>query len=195
MRGRGKDQAPLFDYERKLPNGFAYYPEFLSGEEEETLVAIFHELPLVNAPYKEYTAKRRILNYGLGYDEEEGRILPGEPLPAFLRPMGTRAAARAVVPKDRIAEALITQYEPGVGVGWHCDNEPFQMVIGVSLGSWGTMQLRPLKNATASESYSLTLEPRSVYILQGESRWAYQHRILPTTGERFSVTLRTLPTS
>jgi alkylated DNA repair dioxygenase AlkB len=184
---------PLFDYGQALPNGFTYHPNFLSEHEEAALIALFEKLPLKNAPYKEYIANRRILSFGWGYNEEEGQLIQGAPLPDFLRPIATRAAALAGIPKDRVVEALITEYRPGTGVGWHCDQESFQMVIGVSLGSWCRFDLRPLKSAGARDSYSLTLEPRSAYLMKGESRWSYQHRVEPTKGHRYSITFRTLP--
>lgn len=193
MRGRPADQMPLFDYGQTLPNGFSYHPDFLFESEEAMLLALFAELPLKNASYKEYTAKRRILSYGWGYNEEDGKLTPGEALPDFLRPVAVRAAALAGISKDRVVEALITEYPPGTGVGWHCDQESFQMVIGVSLGSWCTFDLRPLKSSGLTDEYSLSLEPRSAYLMKGESRWSYQHRVQPTKGHRFSITFRTLP--
>ena len=194
MRGRAADQIPLFDYGQTLPNGFSYHPDFLSESEEALLLELFAELPLKNAPYGEYIAKRRILSFGWMYNEEEQKLAPAfEPLPDFLRPIATRAAALAGIPKDRVVEALITEYPLGAGVGWHCDQESFQMVLGVSLGSWFTFDLRPLKSSGLKDEYSLTLEPRSAYLMKGESRWSYQHRVEPTKGHRYSITFRTLP--
>lgn len=158
------------------------------------LLQAFAELPLLPAPYGEYTAKRRILSFGWSYNEEAGKLMPSrEPLPDFLRPLAARGAALAGIPKTRVVEALITEYRPGTGVGWHCDQESFQMVIGVSLGSWCSFDLRPLKSSGLSGEYSLTIEPRSAYLMKGESRWSYQHRVRPTKGHRYSITLRTLP--
>ena len=39
---------------------------------------------------------------------------------------------------------------------------------------------------------SLEVEPRSAYLLSGESRWTWEHRIFPGDRLRFSVTFRTL---
>jgi len=38
----------------------------------------------------------------------------------------------------------------------------------------------------------MALAPRSIYRLEGEGRWAWQHRIPPTPGLRYSITFRTL---
>lgn len=193
MRSRAADQAPLFDFGQSYPNGFSYIPDFIAPEEELLLMDIFAELPLERAPYKEYIANRRILNFGWSYDEQEGRLVSGTPLPNFLKPFAVRAAALAGIPKGCVVEALITEYQPGTGVGWHCDNESFDMVLGVSLGSWCTFDLRPLASSGETDTYSLTLEPRSAYLMRGKSRWSYQHRVVPTKGLRYSITFRTLP--
>ncbi len=193
MRSRAGDQSPLFDFGQSYPNGFSYHPNFISVDEEASLIAAFEKLPLTPAPYKEYTAKRRILSFGWGYDQEQEQLIPGEPLPDFLRPVAARSAAFAGIPKDRVVEALITEYRPGTGVGWHCDNESFEMVLGVSLGSWCTFDMRPLRSSGETESFSVTLEPRSIYLMRGSSRWNYQHRVMPTKALRYSITFRTLP--
>jgi alkylated DNA repair dioxygenase AlkB len=39
---------------------------------------------------------------------------------------------------------------------------------------------------------SLALEPRSIYLLQGEARWGWQHSIAPTPALLWSITFRTL---
>ncbi|HEV7121408.1 MAG TPA: alpha-ketoglutarate-dependent dioxygenase AlkB, partial [Candidatus Paceibacterota bacterium] len=62
MRKRPAGQYKLFDTPVQLPSGFVYQPEFITQREEEQLVSLFEELPLANAPYHEYTAKRRILS-------------------------------------------------------------------------------------------------------------------------------------
>lgn len=191
MRKRPADQYTLFDTAVSLPNGFVYRPEFITASEQEMLVHEIEQLPLRNAPYMEYVAKRRILSFGWGYEHD--RFVPGPPLPDFLVPLAKRIAKWAVIPEDSIVEALITEYEPGAGVGWHCDNEPCETIVGISLSGWADMQLRPLarwgdsKNATR-----LSLEPRSAYLMQKDSRWKHQHRIMPVETLRYSITFRTL---
>jgi alkylated DNA repair dioxygenase AlkB len=37
----------------------------------------------------------------------------------------------------------------------------------------------------------LTLEPRSIYLLQGVARWRWQHSVAPTKSLRWSITFRT----
>ncbi len=191
MRKRPADQYKLFDIPVQLPNGFVYQPEFITKREEEQMVALFEELPLENAPYHEYTAKRRILSYGWAYDAA-GNTIPGEPIPDFLKQLIQRIAKWTNIPRANIVQALITEYTPGAGVGWHCDNERCENVIGISFAGWADMQLRPLaRHGDQKDITRLSLEPRSAYLMQLDSRWKYQHRIMPVETLRYSITFRT----
>jgi alkylated DNA repair dioxygenase AlkB len=98
----------------------------------------------------------------------------------------------AHIPERNIVQALITEYTPGAGVGWHCDNERCENVIGISLAGWADMQLRPLpRHGDQKDVTRLSLEPRSAYLMQLDSRWKYQHRIMPVETLRYSITFRT----
>ena len=196
-RSRAGDQYPLFDFGMTYPNGFTYKPDFITPDEESALIASIENLELTNAPYKEYVANRRIKNFGWSYDPTTNDLVPGEPLPNFLRPLAARIAAYLGIPKSHIIEALVTEYQPGVGVGWHRDNEKADKVIGISLAGWCDFQLQKIGNNRAGraveESLTVTVEPRSIYVMQGESRWDYLHRVVPTKALRYSVTFRTVP--
>lgn len=188
---RSSNQAVLFDMPRSLPNGLVYKPDFLTKDEEEILLAYIQNLPLFHAPYKEYIAKRRILNFGWSFDFHKEKLIPGPPLPRFLQGTQYKIAKWLGIEKHRVAEALITEYSPGTQLGWHVDNEAFETVIGISLGSWSTIRFRPLRNP--KDILALELEPRSAYIMQNEVRWKWQHSVAPVPALRYSITFRTLP--
>src|SRR5438067_13859064 len=64
-RARRLSQPSLFDdlpepLPAGLPEGLAYEAEFLSRDEEQSLVDLIRTLPLHAAKYKEYTARRRV---------------------------------------------------------------------------------------------------------------------------------------
>jgi len=88
---------------------------------------------------------------------------------------------------------LLSEYRPGTPLGWHRDVPDFEDIVGVSLRSNAVMQLRPYPPASASAPAGLQLliEPRSIYMLRGEARWASQHSIAPTEALRYSITMRT----
>jgi alkylated DNA repair dioxygenase AlkB len=88
--------------------------------------------------------------------------------------------------------ALVTQYRPGVQLGWHRDSPEYGMLAGVSLAGSGVMRLRPYGTKVASkEILKLTLEPRSAYSMRDDARWGWQHSMAPAPMLRYSVTFRT----
>lgn len=192
---RSGGQEKLFDTGVQLPNGLIYRPDFITAEEEKEVLWAFAHLPLREARFKEFTAKRRIAGFGWGYDYERERIVPGPPLPEFLRPMARRIEKWMDIGRGRVVEALVSEYRPSAAIGWHRDNEKFEHIIGVSFGGWCRMRWRPLRLAERSgrNVLSMELEPRSAYLMQNEIRWQWQHSIPPTRAHRYSVTFRTLP--
>jgi hypothetical protein len=60
---RDPQQAGFFDAERQLPEGLLYEPDFLTREEEDDLVAHVAPLPLREAKFREYFAKRRVAHF------------------------------------------------------------------------------------------------------------------------------------
>lgn len=203
---RAAGQAKLFDTGTNLPSGFVYRPDFLTTEEEAELLAYFMDLPFERSTSAEgYVAKRRIINFGWSYDFDTGKLIPGPPLPPFLTPLARKIAKWLDIPKARVAEALISEYEPGAAIGWHRDNESFESIIGISLSGWAKMRLRPLESArdmrlrgkprSGKEVVTLDLEPRSAYLMQKDSRWKFQHSIPKLSMLRYSITFRTLPPS
>lgn len=70
----------------------------------------------------------------------------------------------------------------------------FEDIVGVSLHGDAVMQFRsyvPSAPASGPAALEFLIEPRSVYLLRGPARWAWQHAIAPTEGLRYSITLRT----
>ena len=175
-----------------LPPGLSYEPEFLSPSEEAALLAEIRKLPLEEAKYKQFTARRRIVSYGGTYDFSSHELLPAGPSPAFLHPLRERLAAWAGIPSSHFTHALIAEYQTGTPLGWHRDVPDFELVAGVSLGGAGRMRLRryPHVKGTRDTLY-LELEPRSAYLLRDEARWKWQHSIPATKNLRYSITFRT----
>jgi len=67
-----------------------------------------------------------------------------------------------------------------------------ELVVGISLGSPARMRFRRYPPKRRECSIAMALAPRSIYRLEGEARWAWQHRIPPTPGLRYYITFRTL---
>lgn len=187
-------QAQLFDAPPPLPEGMRYEEGFLTAEEEASLIAHIARLPLHAARYKAYTARRRVVSYGGSYDFERNRLKPGAPMAAFLHPLRDRVAAWSGHAPDDFQHALVAEYSPGTPLGWHRDVPDFEDVVGISLASACRMRLRPYPPPANPREGVMALElaPRSIYLLRGPARWAWQHQIPPTPALRYSITFRSL---
>jgi alkylated DNA repair dioxygenase AlkB len=184
-------QASLFP--PVLPQGMTYRTDFIDRDEEQTLLDEIRALPLHEAQYRQYTARRRTVNYGFSYDFTHQQAQPAPPIPQFLAPVRARAAQWAGVMPQDFVQALIAEYAPGTPLGWHRDVPDFELIVGISLGGTARIRFRPYpwKPERRKEVFALELEPRSAYILRDTARWGWQHSIPPTKELRYSVTFRT----
>jgi alkylated DNA repair dioxygenase AlkB len=170
-----------------------YRTGFLDVDEEQQLLAHIRDEPLREAQYRQYTARRRTMNYGFAYDFQHHEAKPAPPIPEFLAPLRAKVAAWVGVSPQDFVQALIAEYQPGTPLGWHRDVPDFEVIVGVSLGGACRIRFRPYpwKPERKSEVFALELEPRSAYILRDEARWGWQHSIPPTKVLRYSITFRT----
>jgi alkylated DNA repair dioxygenase AlkB len=187
-------QGDLFPPQPALPEGFRYEDDFLDAREEEALCAVLTALPLQEARFKDWTAKRRVVSYGGRYDFASNTLLPAQPIPPCLRSVRERAARWVGVAADALDHALVSEYRPGTQLGWHRDVPEFSTVIGISLHGPGRMRLRPYPHLPGARQRTVAVElaRRSIYSLAGGARWRWQHAISPTTSRRYSITFRTL---
>jgi alkylated DNA repair dioxygenase AlkB len=186
-------QTDLFG-ETALPRGLSYATDFIDAAEERGLLEHITRLPLTEAQYKQYTAKRRTLSYGAQYDFDSNTLSRTESVPPFLFPLRNRVANWVDIPAERFSHALITEYRPGTALGWHRDVPDFEVVVGISLAGPCRMRFRPYPAAAGkpARSFGLNLERRSAYVMRHEVRWQWQHAISPTKTLRYSITFRTL---
>jgi len=177
-----------------VPKGFKYAPAFLTVADEQFLLGEIRQLPLQEALYKAFTAKRRIASFGAGYDFQSNAPTPAPPLPAFLQGVRERAAAWVGIPASELSQCTVAEYSPGTQLGWHRDVPTFGLVIGISLAGPARMRFRPYPHVkrTRTPSQTIVLEPRSIYALRDDARWRWQHAISPTKALRYSITFRTM---
>jgi alkylated DNA repair dioxygenase AlkB len=188
------EPTDLFAQLRALPEGLRYEENFLAAAEENALVEWIGELPLQEARYKEWSARRRVVSYGGRYDFDRNVLLPAQPIPPFLCTLRARVADWIGTDEGRLDHALIAEYRPGTSLGWHRDVPEFDFVVGISLGGDARMRLRRYPHVAGGRERSLSLElaPRSIYRLRGDARWKWQHAISPTKTLRYSITFRAL---
>ena len=174
------------------PEGLVYEPEFLTEDQEARLLAFLDTVEFREVVMHGQAAKRTTKHYGYDYEYESRQVTPTEPLPPELTWVRDRCAALADLDPDALAEALLTRYPAGAGIGWHRDAPMFgAKVIGVSLGSACRMRFQRSAGGVR-RVYALELEPRSAYVLGGAARSAWQHSIPATKALRYSLTFRTL---
>jgi alkylated DNA repair dioxygenase AlkB len=194
MRGaRQAAQPDLFDAAPVLPEGMRYETGFLTPSEERELIAFAQALPLQNMNYKGFTARRRVHSFGGQYDFGRNRLEPAPPIPRELDALRAKAASWAGIVPDAFTHAMVAEYREGTPLGWHRDVPDFEDVVGVSLLAEAVMRFRlyPPKEPKRAGVIKFVLQPRSIYLLRGPSRWAWQHSIAPTQALRYSITFRT----
>ena len=184
-------QGDLFGGAPALPDGMRYAPEVISADEERALVDAMRDLPFREFQFHGFTGHRRTVSYGWSYDFNGGGLHKSDAPPAFLDPVRERAAAFAGLDPSVLEHALLIEYAPGAGIGWHRDRPAFDDVIGISLNSSCTFRLRR-KLGERWERRTLTAEPRSAYLLRGPSRTEWEHSIPPLTTLRYSITFRSM---
>jgi alkylated DNA repair dioxygenase AlkB len=182
--------AELFGLPPELPPGFKYQPDLIEPREELALVRRIESLPLKEFEFQGFLGKRRIVSFGWRYDFNGGGLRKTDEMPDFLLPVRGAAAAFAGLEPDELQQVLMTEYRPGVQIGWHKDRSLFGEVVGISLLSPCTFRLRRKMGDGRWERASLVAEPRSAYLLAGPSRTEWEHSIPAVAALRYSITFR-----
>jgi alkylated DNA repair dioxygenase AlkB len=184
-------QSDLFDAATALPEGMRYAAGLIGPEEEQALVRALAGLPFREFEFHGFLGKRRTVSFGWHYDFNGGGLKHASDIPDFLLPVRARAARFAGLDPSALEHALLIEYAPGAGIGWHRDRPQFGDVIGISLLAPCTFRLRR-KAGARWERRSLTAEPRSAYLLRGPARTEWEHSIPPLETLRYSITFRSL---
>ena len=174
-----------------LPEGFHYHPHVLSIEEEEALADELATLPFKPFDFQGFLANRRVVSFGYRYDYDRRAVVEAAPFPSFLEPLRRKVAETFDRPADAFRQVLINEYRSGAGIGWHRDKAQFDEVVGVSLLAPCVLRFRRRSGETWDRA-SLTVEPRSAYLLSGPARTVWEHSIPALDRLRYSITLRTL---
>jgi len=172
-----------------LPEGFVYRRDFLTVEEEGAIAAKLAELPFEPFQFRGYEARRRVHSFGYRYDFNAQRLEEADPIPEWLAEVRVRAEAFAGVAPGALQQLLINEYLPGAPIGWHRDRPQFEKVVGISVGAPCVFRLRRRAGA-GFERASLTVEPRSAYLISGVAREQWEHSIPPVEAHRYSITFR-----
>jgi alkylated DNA repair dioxygenase AlkB len=169
-----------------LPESFRYQPDFLSREEEQSLLQHIELPPFREFEFQGFTGKRRIVSFGWRYDLNGDGLTKAVDMPEFLSAIRILSEKFAAIPEGTLHQVLITEYTRAAAIGWHKDRSFFGDVVGISLLSPCIFRLRR-KTGHCWERRNLTAEPRSIYLL-GPSRTEWEHSIPGVDSLRYSLT-------
>jgi alkylated DNA repair dioxygenase AlkB len=110
------------------PEGLRYVGNFVSAAMEEELISRIQALPLQSFQFGQFEGKRKVASFGYRYDYELRQLQKAEPIPSWLSDIVTRVEAFGGS-DTRIRQILCTEYDAGVGIGWHRDKRHFDRII------------------------------------------------------------------
>jgi alkylated DNA repair dioxygenase AlkB len=178
--------------------GLHYLPDYLSGEEQERLLAVIDQHPWLA------DLKRRVQHYGYRYDYKRrtvDRSMFLGPLPQWAVTLAGRFMDEGWTPglPDQL---FVNEYLPGRGIASHIDCVPCfgDPVLAISLGSPCVMLFG---HPHTGVQVPVLIEPGSLYVMQGEARYQWKHGIMARKsdgysgrrfqrGRRISLTFRTV---
>jgi alkylated DNA repair dioxygenase AlkB len=184
------EQLPLFAQKSCAPEGLAYAAEFISTAIERDLIERVAALALQPFQFGQYQGKRRVASFGFRYDDTLRRLQQADPIPPWLAPLIDRVEGVGG-PDTKIAQVLCTEYDTGVGIGWHRDKPQFDRIFGLSLGSPCRFRFRRAASDNW-ERFALDAAARSIYMMGGAARWDWEHSIPAVEAPRHSITFRTM---
>src|SRR5580704_8423586 len=168
------------------PAGLRYQPEFISAADERELIAGIAALPLQPFQFGAFEGHRRVKSFGFRYDYSLQKLQPSEPIPDWLERTARAVERFGELSDGSVRQVLCTEYDVGVGIGWHRDKPHFDKVFGISLGSACRFRFRRRQEGGKWERFAQQAEPRSIYLMDGEARSSWEHSIPPVEQQRYS---------
>jgi alkylated DNA repair dioxygenase AlkB len=183
-------QFALFEDLSLEPDGLRYRANFVSAAIERKLISGIKELPLQPFQFGQFEGKRRIASFGFRYDYALRRLEIAEPIPNWLAEIIEQVETFGG-PSTQVRQVLCSEYDVGVGIGWHRDKPHFTKIFGLSLGSACKLRFRR-PSGKSWQRFTLDSEPRSLYMMSGAARQVWEHSIPPVEAIRYSITFRTM---
>lgn len=164
------------------PSGLQYNKKVLSSSVYRDIMSWLarHDddfFPVSNASGKSSSSGRRVLHYGYSYDYSSGSSSGTAPrMPKIIRRIRRRILRSfpdLVDSKRYWNQCIINRYLPGQGIGAHIDVKSYgDHIVCFTLGSGREMEF-----TQGSKKYCLYTEPRSAYVMSGESRYDWKHQM------------------
>lgn len=164
-----------------------------TDEEEAALLAIIEGLPFhrIEMGANVEASDERVVCFGWEYLYRPRKVRPGDPMPSWIIETRQRCAERSGFEAETFDQAIVRRYRAGDDITPHTDAPVFGPdILGLSLGS--TARLDFQRTDDKSQRFSITLPPRSLYVLEGEIRSEWKHRVPPVRELRYSITFRSV---
>lgn len=153
-------------------SGLRYISDYITEKEEQALIT------QIDAQVWMTPFQRRVQHYGYVYDYKKRSVTKDMflgHLPEWLAEIAGRIHAGGYISAvpDQV---IINDYFPGQGIAPHVDCEPCfgDTILSLSLGSSCMMDFYEVGGNT---KHHVLLEPRGLIVMQGESRYQWQHGI------------------
>jgi alkylated DNA repair dioxygenase AlkB len=169
-------QLSLFADRRAGPEGLRYQPDFIDAATEAELIGRLGALPLQPFQFGAYEGKRRVASFGFRYDYGLRKLQEADPIPGWLTAVIRSVEDFGGLPAGCVRQILCTEYDAGVGIGWHRDKPHFDNIFGLSLKASCKFRFRR-PAGEKWERFTLVAEPRSLYMMSGASRQVWEHSI------------------
>lgn len=177
------------------PQGLTIVPEFISQEEESSLLEAIDNLPW------DSTMSRRVQHYGWRYDYKAKKVNPAAylgSLPSWAELLGEKLLKQGLL-LELPDQVIVNEYKGSQSISKHIDC-PLCFrgaIISISLNESWEMVFSRRTESGDDEKYKVLLPRRSAVVLDGEARSSWQHEIprrineagLPR-GRRVSITFR-----
>ncbi|MBA4190906.1 MAG: alpha-ketoglutarate-dependent dioxygenase AlkB [Planctomycetaceae bacterium] len=168
--------------------GLQYVTDFIDRVQQDELLRDLDAQPWLT------DLKRRVQHYGYKYDYKARRIdqsMRMGALPKWAIRVAEDLVQRGLMP-ERPDQLIVNEYQPGQGIAPHVDCVPCftETIVSLSLGSACIMNFANKQTALV---VPLLLNPGSLVILKGESRYNWTHGIASRKSDDFqgkSITRR-----
>lgn len=153
--------------------GLELHFDFITESEELGLIEKIDKSPWIT------DLSRRVQHYGYRYDYKSRKLDKSfylGTLPQWLEALSERLMNYALI--DFIPDqVIINEYKPGQGIAPHIDCEPCfeDTITSLSLGSTCMMNFE--RSPNHKDKVGIILEPRSLMVMKGESRYHWYHGI------------------
>jgi alkylated DNA repair dioxygenase AlkB len=188
--------------------GFFYFKNVIEPDLADDIISFLNEQEWKGVSASE--TGRKVQQYGFEYDystrkgSDYKKIADIPELLLLLQQIGLHTVESLVdeetFEKCQLNQCIVNKYEPKQGISAHIDKVTFgPAIVCFTLGSGTTMTFTKTDKDGTKHTIDKYVEPNSVYLMTGESRYLWKHEIKSRVADgkirrktRISVTFRTV---